>query len=63
MEIFAKVKYLYKHLQKVMTLNRDLWDTIAIVITLDLLHNNFDIITTSLLKTRDKLIDKIQSIL
>lgn len=32
------------------------------VITLDLLHNNFDTITTSLLKSGDKTIDQIQSI-
>lgn len=33
------------------------------VIAVDLLYNNFDTITASLLKTRDKLINKIQSIL
>lgn len=46
-----------------MTLERDLWDTIAIVIVLDTLHDNFDTITASLLETRDKTIDQIQSIL
>ncbi len=63
MQIFVKVKYLYKRLQIVMTPNRDLRDTIAIVIAFDLLYNDFDIITANLLKTGDKLIDKIQSIL
>lgn len=62
-QIFAKVKYLYKHLQTTITLNCDLWDIIAIVIVLNSLHNNFDITIISLLETKDKSIDKIQSIL
>lgn len=43
--------------------NRDLWDIIAIVIALDLLYNNFDTMTASLLETGDKSIDKTQNIL
>lgn len=46
-----------------MTLSRDLWDIIAIMITLDSLHKDFDTTTTSLLETEDKTIDQIQSIL
>lgn len=46
-----------------MTLNRDLWDTITIVIILDSLYDNFDTITISLLETGDKTIDQIQNIL
>ncbi len=63
MQIFAEVRYLYKRLQIAMTLNRDLWDTMAIVIALDFLHQDFDTTTTSLLETGDKTIDEIQSIL
>lgn len=42
---------------------QDFWDTIVIVIVLDTLHDNFNITTTSLLESRDKIIDQIQSIL
>lgn len=35
-QIFAEVKYLCKWLCMLMILSRDLWDTIAIIITLDL---------------------------
>ena len=45
-----------------MTLGQDLWDIITIVIALDLLHEDFDTTTASLLKTGDKTIDQIQSI-
>ncbi len=63
MQIFAEVKYLCKCLRTAMTPNRDLWDTIAIVIALDSLHEDFDTTTASLLETGDKTIDQIQSIL
>lgn len=63
MQIFAKVKYLYKCLWTAITQGQDLWDTIAIVIALDSLHKNFDTITVSLLEIGDKTIDQIQSIL
>ena len=46
-----------------MTPGQDLWDTIIIVIALDTLHDDFDTVTTSLLKSRNKTIDQIQSIL
>ena len=63
MKIFAEVKYLYQRVQTAMTLGRDFWDTIAIVIALDTLYNNFKTSTTSLLKSEDKMIDQTQSIL
>ena len=62
-QIFAEVKYLCKRLRTAMTPNRDFWDTIAIVIALDSLHEDFDTTTTSLLETSNKTIDQIQSIL
>ena len=43
--------------------NRDFWDTIAIVIALDTLHDDFDTMMASLLETSNKTINKIQSIL
>ena len=46
-----------------MTPGQDLWDTIAILIALDTLHDNFDTTTASLLETGDKIINQIQSIL
>lgn len=63
MQIFAEVKYLCKRLRSAMTPGRDLWGTIAIVIALDSLHEDFDTTTASLLETGDKTIDQIQSIL
>ena len=62
MQIFAEVRYLYKRLCIAMTPGRDLWDTIAIVIALDTLYDDFETTTTSLLETGDKTIDQIQSI-
>lgn len=63
MQIFAEVKYLCKRLRTAMTPGRDLWDTIAIVIALDSLHEDFDTTSASLLEAGDKTIDQIQSIL
>lgn len=63
MQIFAEVYYLYKRFRISITPDWDIKDTIAIVITPDILHNNFYTTTASLLKTRDKKINQIQSIL
>lgn len=57
MKIFTKVRYLCKGLHKAMTLGQDLWDTIAIIIALDTLYDNFEMTTVSLLKTADKTIN------
>ncbi len=46
-----------------MTERRDLFDTIAIVIALDKLHNDFDTATGSILETGDKSIDEIFTII
>lgn len=46
-----------------MTPEQELGDIIEIVIALNSLNDNFDTITTSLLESRDKTIDQIQSIL
>lgn len=57
MKIFTKVRYLYKGLHKAMTPGQDLWDTIAIIIALDTLYDNFEMTTVSLLKTANKTIN------
>lgn len=46
-----------------MTLGRISLNIIVIVIVLDILPNNFDLTSTSLLKVGDKSIDQIRSIL
>ena len=56
-QIFVEVKYLCKRLHLAMTPGRDLWDIIAIIITLNLLYENFNTTTASLLETGDKTID------
>ena len=63
MQIFAEVRYFCKRLRIAISPSRDLWDTIAIVIALDTLHDNFNTTTASLLESGDKTIDQIQSIL
>lgn len=63
MKIFVKVQYLYKQLQTVIILGCNPWDIITIVIALNILYNNFDLITANLIKTGDKSIEQIQSIL
>lgn len=47
----------------ILTPDHDPWNIIEIVIALDSLYQDFDIITTSLLDTNKKSINKIQSIL
>lgn len=59
MQIFVEVQYLCKQLQTAIIPGRDLWNTIAIVIALDLLYQDFDTTITSLLETSEKTINKI----
>ena len=63
MSRFADVQFLMKCLRSAITPNRDIWDSIAIVVTLDSLHDNFETTTTSMLEQGNKTIDKIQQIL
>lgn len=46
-----------------LTPNRDIYNSITIVIAFDSIHDDFETKTSSLLKTGDKTIDKIQQIL
>ena len=61
--IFADVRLLTKRLRAALTPNRDIYDSIAIVIALDSIHDDFDTKTSSLLETGEKTIDEIQQIL
>lgn len=49
MQIISEVRYLCKRLRTAMAPGRGLWDTIAIVIALETLHDDFDTTTASLL--------------
>ena len=62
-ENFAEVQYLCKHLKAVMTKIRDPFETIAIVIVLDTLYDDYDTTTASIFKTRNKSIDKVFAII
>ena len=57
MQIFAKVRYLCKRNWTAVIPERDFWDTIAIIIVLNFLHENFDTTIISLLEIEDKTID------
>ena len=63
MQIFAKIRYLCKRLQTVITPGRDFQDIIAIMIALNSPSDIFDTTTASLLEAGNKTIDQIQSIL
>lgn len=62
-EIFAEVQYLCKRLKAVMTKGRDPFETMAIVIALDTLYNDYDTTTASMLETGNKSIDEIFAII
>lgn len=63
MSIFTDVRFLIKRLQAAITPNQDIWDSIEIAVALNLLHNNFESITMTMLECDNKLIDEIQQIL
>lgn len=52
-----------KRLRSAITPNRNIWDSIAIVVALDSLHNDFETTTNSMLESGDKSINEIQQIL
>lgn len=62
-EIFAEVRYLCKRLKAAMTKGRDPFETMAIVIALDTLHDDYDTTTASMLETGNKSIDEIFAII
>ena len=59
MSRFADVRFLMKRLQSAITPNLDIWDSIAIIVILGSLHNDFETTTTSMLEQGDKTIDEI----
>lgn len=63
MQIFVKLKYFCKRFWMAITWERNLWGTMAVVITLSLFHEDFNTTTTSLLETSDKTINQIQNVL
>lgn len=58
MSVFVNVRFLIKQLQAVIILDRDIWNSIVIVVAFDLFYDNFKAITTSMLEHEDKIIKK-----
>lgn len=58
MSIFTNVKFFIKQLCIAITLKYNIGHSIAIVLDLDSLYNNFITIMTTMLKYRDKIIEK-----
>lgn len=63
MSIFADVRSIIKRLRAAITPDCDIWDSIAIVVALDPLHDDFEATTASMLERGDKSIEEIQKIL
>lgn len=63
MNILENVYFLIKQLRVVITLNRDIWDSVAIAVVRDLLYDNYKTTTESILKQRNNIINEIQQIL
>ncbi len=62
--IFAEVRFLVKQLRAAVTPNEDIWDSIAIVVATESMHEDFEHVTSGLLgQGGEKSIDEIQSIL
>ncbi len=62
--IFAEVRFLIKRLRAAVTLNKDIWDSIAIVIATEFPHEDFEhVMSGSLGQGGEKSIDEIESIL
>lgn len=62
-EIFVEVRFFSKRLKAVMIARRNPFDTIAIIIILDILYHDFELTIASILETVDKTIEEIQSII
>lgn len=61
---FSKVGVLVKQLRAAVTSNRDIWDTLTIVVAINVLHNKFDYIISRLLgQGGKKSVAEIQSLL
>lgn len=62
-EIFVKVRFLYKQLKAAMIAGRNPFDTIAIIIIFKSVYSNFKAITANIFKTGNKTIEEIKSII
>ena len=62
-KIFAKVQYLCKQLKAAMTEGKNPFKTMAIIIALDMLHDNYDTTTANMFETGNKSIDEIFAII
>lgn len=62
-EIFVKVQYLYKRLKIAMTKERNLFEIMVIVITLNTIYDNYNTITVSTLEIRNNFINEIFTII
>ena len=62
-KIFAEVQYLCKRLKVAMTKERDPFKTIAIVIALNTLYDDYDTTIVSMLETGNKSINEIFTII
>lgn len=62
-EIFAKVLYLCKYLMIIITKGKDSFEIITIVITLNMLHDNYNTTSASMLETKNKSINEIFAII
>lgn len=51
---FSKVQVLVKQLRVVVTPNRDIWDSITVVVATDVLYKEFEYITSGLLEQGGK---------
>lgn len=63
MSVFANNRFLIKQLQSTNISNYGIWDSIAIVVALNLLNNNFKAKTANMLKCKDKTIEEIEQML
>lgn len=57
------MQFLIKQPPVLIASDQNIWDNITIIVALDSLHNNFSTITKSMLKWKDKTINKIWQIL
>ena len=60
--IFAKVKQLVQRLQSAVTEQRSIWESITLVVAVNLLHNDFEMTTAPLLYSGNKDLEEIQQI-
>ena len=63
MSVFVNNKFLINQLRPTNISDRGIWDSIAIVVALNLFNNNFKAKTANMLKCKDKTIKEIEQML